>query len=343
MKAGIFYGPHDIRVEEVPDPSIQKPTDALVKVLLTCICGSDLWYYRGLSEKQKGSSTGHEFLGVVEQIGEDVSKVKAGDYVVAPFTDCDGTCPACRNGVSSACWNGRTWGNVGIDGGQGEKVRVPFADASLFPFPKDTPESLWPSILTLSDVLDTGYHAAKSAGVGKGQTVAVIGDGAVGLCAVLSSRYLGAKRIILFSRNSERIKVGKQFGATDIIEKRGDEGIADVLKMTDEVGVDAALECVGTDASWEQAFGIVRAGGKIGFVGVPHGVELPVTRMFRKNIGVVGGVAPAASYIPQLMPDVLSGELDPGAVFDLTLPLSDLAKGYEAMDQRQAIKVLIKP
>ena len=343
MKAALFYGPQDIRIGDVPEPKILAPTDAVIRITYTCICGSDLWYYRDLTPMPAHSRIGHEPLGIVEEVGADVKEIKKGDIVVAPFAWCDGTCPACTYGVTSACWNGGVWGSKDTDGAQGEMTRVPFADANLFVIPKDTDEKLMPALLALSDVLCTGYHAAVSAGVTKGATVAVIGDGAVGLCAVLSCSYLGADRIILFSRNEERSRVGKKFGATDIVQERGEEGIQKVKELTKNVGVMYVLECVGTKSSWEQAFGIVRAGGKIGYVGVPHGVDLDITKMFRQNIGVIGGVAPTAVYIPQLMPDVLSGKLDPSPVFDLTLPLSEIAKGYAAMDKREAIKVLIRP
>lgn len=343
MKAGVFYGPRDIRIEEVPDPKIKNTTDAIVKITYTCICGSDLWYYRGLSDRKTGSRLGHELLGIVKEVGPEVKQIKKGDTVIAPFSWCDGTCPACQNGVSSACWNGATWGNKGTDGGQGEMTRVPFADASLFVVPKGTDEKLMPALLTLSDVMCTGYHAAISARVAKYSVVAVIGDGAVGLCAVLASKRLGAKRIILLSQNEKRSAVGKQFGATDIVKERGKSGIEKIKELTNGVGVDCSLECVGTGDAWELAFGMMRAGGKIGFVGVPHGVTLDLTKMFRENIGVIGGVAPAATYIPQLMPAMLSGKLDSSAVFDLTLPLAELAEGYAAMDKREAIKVLVRP
>jgi threonine dehydrogenase-like Zn-dependent dehydrogenase len=342
MQAGIFYKKGDVRVEKVADPKILQPTDAIIKVTYTCICGSDLWYYRGLSGHGKGP-VGHEILGVVEEVGSNVKKIKVGDTVVAPFFWCDMTCPACKNGISSACWNGGVWGMNQTDGCQGEKVRAPFADGDLFVIPKKTDKKLMPALLTLSDVMCTGHHAAVSAGVTKGSIVAVIGDGAVGLCAVLASKRLGAKQIILMSRHDKRMKVGKKFGATDIVNERGKEGIEKIKKLTKDVGVDCVLECVGNTGSWEMAFGMVRAGGKIGYVGVPHDVELPINLMFGKNIGVGGGVAPAANYISELMPDILSGKIDPSPVFDMTISLDQLKKGYDAMDQRKAIKVLVRP
>jgi threonine dehydrogenase-like Zn-dependent dehydrogenase len=344
MKAGIFFAPRDIRIQEIPDPKLLFPTDALLRITYSCICGSDLWYYRGLAVKASGSRVGHELLGIVREVGTEVKHIKVGDTVVAPFSWSDGTCPACQNGITSCCWNGASWGNKETGGGQGEMTRVPFADTNLFVIPKNTAESMMPALLALSDVLCTGHHAAVSAGVTSGSTVAVIGDGAVGLCAVLASKRLGAKRIILMSRNESRSAVGEKFGATDVIEERGDEGVEKIRELTENVGVDCALECVGTDDSWHLAIHSTRAGGKIGYVGVPHGVtKIDITRMFRQNIGAVGGVAPVAQYIPNLISDVLSGTLDASPVFDLILPLSDLTKGYEAMDQRTAIKVLIKP
>lgn len=345
MKAGIFYGPFDIRVEEVPDPQIQKPTDAIVKVTYTCICGSDLWWYRAVIGKEKGSRTGHEFMGDIIEVGNGVKKVKAGDLVVGPFAWCDGTCPLCKAGMSSECINGGGWGTDGMDGCQGEQLRVPFADANLFPVPKDKQkEELMPSLLTLSDVLGTGHYAAVTAGVTKNSVVAVVGDGAVGLCASLASKRLGAKRIIHMSHHEYRSRIGKKFGATDIIEEKGTEAIKRVKGITDKLGVDSALECVGTKESWQEVMGMVRKGGKIGAVGLPADVpDIKVSDIFWNNLTVGGGPAPTTTYIPQLMPDVLSGKIDSSAIFDLTLPLSELPKGYEAMDKRKAIKVLIKP
>lgn len=345
MKAGVFYGPHDIRVEEVPDPIIEMPTDAIVNITYTCICGSDLWFYRGITKRKKGAPVGHEFMGEVMAIGNDVKKVKIGDLVVGPFIWCDGTCPLCQKGMSSECLHGGGWGRDGTGGCQAEMLRVPFADGSLFTIPKDKQkEELMPTLLTLSDVMGTGHHAAVSAGVASDSVVAVVGDGAVGLCAVLASNRLGAKKIILMSRHADRQTVGRQFGATDIIAERGTEGIEKVKDITETVGADCVLECVGTNDARDMAMSMVRPGGKIGCVGLPEGVQdIPPGDIFWKNITIGGGPAPTATYIPLLMPDVLSGKLDSSPVFDLTLPLSELAKGYEAMDKREAIKVLIKP
>lgn len=343
MRAGIYYGPHDIRVEEVPNPKLLEATDALLRITLTCICGSDLWSFRGISPAEKGKHTGHELMGVVEAVGDAVTKVKVGDVVVAPFDWADGTCPVCLTGMTSACWHGGIWGSQDTDGGQGQMTRVPYADANLFVIPEDKRDpARYPAVLALSDVMCTGHHAAVSAEVGKDTTVAVIGDGAVGLCAVLASHRLGAKQLLLLSTHADRSAIGKKFGA-QIIAARGDSAGKQIKEMTDGLGVDVVLECVGTELSWKTAFELVRPGGKIGYVGVPHGVALDITKMFRENIGVVGGVAPAGHYIPELLPDVLSGKLDPSPIFTMRLPLAQLQKGYEAMDTRQAIKVLIDP
>ncbi len=342
MKAGIFYGPHDIRVEEVPDPKIENSTDAVIKITNTCICGSDLWWYRGILKREAGTRIGHEFMGEVIEVGKDVKNVKVGDLAVGPFSWCDGKCILCQKGMSSQCINGSNWGNKGTTGCQAEKLRVPFADANLFTFPKKTNKKLIPAILALSDVMGTGHHAAVSAGVSKGKTVAVVGDGAVGLCGVLASKRLGAKKIILMSRHKDRQKVGKLFGATDIVALRGQEGIDKVKELT-EVGADCVLECVGGKDARSMAMGMVRPGGRIGCVGIPEDVpDIKVNDIFWRNVTIGGGIAPTASYTPELLKDVLSGKLDPSPIFDLTLPLSDLAKGYEAMDKRKAIKVQIK-
>jgi len=344
MKAGIFYGPHDIRVEEVEDPKIKLPTDAILRVTHTCICGSDLWWYRGVTERKASGQIGHEFMGEVIKVGDEVKNIKIGDLVIGPFFWCDGTCPECKKGMSSACLNGGSWGNKGTTGCQAEQLRVPFADANLFTIPKDTDVKLMPALLALSDVMGTGHHAAVSAGVTKGSVVAVVGDGAVGLCAVLASKRLGAEKIILMSSHEKNTKVGKLFGATDSIPDRGQEGIEKVKDLTEGIGADCVLECVGGKDAREMAMAMVRPGGRVGCVGVPHDVpDMPVGDIFWKNITIGGGIAPTASYTPELLKDVLSLTIDPSAVFDMTLPLSELAKGYEAMDKREAIKVLIKP
>jgi len=345
MKATIFQGPGKIEVEEVPDPIVRNPDEAIVNVRYCCICGSDLWYYRGLTHLDVGNHIGHEFMGTVEAVGEGVRNVRVGDLVVAPFVISDGTCPECRVGMTRFCRNGRFWGTGGYDGGQGEKVRTPMADGTLFVVPKSkVDDHMMRAILALSDVLSTGHHAAVCAGVGKGSTVAVIGDGAVGLCAVAASKRLGASRTFLVSTHEDRATLGEQFGATDIIDARGDEAARLVKNLTKDLGVDCALECVGTAEAWKTAFGLVRIGGNVGFVGVPHDVpDVSVSKLFSTDVGVKGSGAPAAHYIPQLMPDVLSGKLDVSAIFTKTIPLSDIAEGYRAMDERKEIKVLVKP
>lgn len=345
MKAAVFYGKGDIRVEEVPDPHIKNPTDAIVKVKYSCICGSDLWPFRGISERGSGTRIGHEFMGIVEEVGLKVKKIKKGDFVIAPFSRSCGRCQECKNGMSASCRNGGYWGEEGYDGGQGEKMRVPNADYMLFPIPKyKLKEELMPALLALTDVFCTGHHAAVCAGVSKGKTVVVVGDGAVGLCAVLASKRLGAKKIVLLSSHKDRAEVGKKFGATDIVKSRGEKAVAEIKRLTNDTGADCVLECVGNEQSRQTAFAIVRKGGKIGWVGVPYGVtsSINIGDLFSDNIGIMGGKAPAASLIPQFIPEVLSGKLSPGLVFTKTIALSQIQEGYEAMDKREAIKVMIK-
>lgn len=349
MRATLIYGPGDIRLETVPDPSVQKPTDAIVKVVAACVCGSDLWPYRGVVPTQGPHRIGHEFVGIVEEVGAQVKTVRPGDFVIAPFAISDGTCRNCRNGITTSCEAGGWWGDQGADGlasdgGQGERVRVPSADGTLVATPERPPEELVPSLLTLSDVMATGHHAAVSARAKPGSTVVVVGDGAVGLCAVLASHRLGAARVVAMSRHPERQAVATKFGATDIVTERGSEGVAAVRELLGGTGADAVLECVGTKESMQQALDCTRPGGFVGYVGVPNGgPELPIKQMFGANINVAGGVAPARTYIPELLADVLSGTLDPGGVFDLELPLAEVAEAYAAMDERRAIKVLLRP
>ncbi|HVZ11716.1 MAG TPA: zinc-binding dehydrogenase [Patescibacteria group bacterium] len=344
MKAAIFYGPRDIRVDEVPDPRIKSQDEAIVKITHSCICGSDLWSFRGLSARNIPSRIGHEFMGIVESVGKKVKKVKPGDFVISPFSIGCGVCPECMTGTSGSCRNLQGWGSGDLDACQGEKVRVPHADYMLFVVPKSKlKDSLIPSLLTLSDVFCTGYHAAISAGVDKNKAVAVIGDGAVGLCAVASAKILGAKKIILMSTHADRAKIGKKLGATEIVAVRGEKAKAAVRKLTKDAGADCVLECVGNKSSWQDALAIVKKGGRIGWVGVPHEVELiDMASMFPQNIGIMGGRASAAAYIPKLLPLVLSGKVNPGLVFTKTIKLDDIQKGYEAMDSRREIKVMIK-
>jgi threonine dehydrogenase-like Zn-dependent dehydrogenase len=342
MKAAIYGGPLDLTVGDRPDPHIQEPTDAIVRVVLGSVCGSDLWYYRGDSPHALGP-IGHEFIGVVEQTGAGVATLHAGDLVVAPFTFCDGTCPNCLAGWPNNCLHGGSFGNHGIDGGQGQAVRSPFADTTLVKVPDgDYSDQILKSLLTLSDVMCTGHHAAISGNVKPGGTVAVVGDGAVGLCAVLASSRLGAGRIISLSRNPVRQEIAREFGATDILETRGDEAIQQILAMTDGIGVDTALECVGTGQSMDTAFGIARVGSIIGAIGAPHGVHVPIETVIFRNIGLRGGVAPVRRYIPDLLDDVLTGSINPGRVFDYEVTLDNVADGYKAMNERRATKTLVR-
>jgi len=348
MDATMLHAPGDIRLEQVPDPRILAPTDAIVRVTASCVCGSDLWPYRGVSKVSEPRRIGHEFVGVVEEVGEDVHDIAAGQFVIAPFTWSDNTCPHCRAGVHTACANGGGWGSPDrdgqmVDGGQGEVVRVPLADGTLVATPEHPDEAMLPSLMALSDVMGTGWHAATSAGVRPGHTVVVVGDGAVGLCGVLAATRMGAERVVAMSRHESRQAVAREFGATDVVAERGEEGIATIMELTDGVGADAVLECVGTGDSMAQAFGCARPGATVGFVGVPHGVEVPIRDMFGRNVHLAGGVAPVRHYLEQLRDDVLAGEIDPGRVFDLTLPLAQVADAYTAMDERRAIKVLLKP
>jgi len=342
MRAAVFCGPRCIEVADRPDPVVVAPTDAVVRVVFGCVCGSDLWYYRGESPHAPGP-IGHEFIGVVEQVGGDVRSIARDDFVVAPFKFSDGTCAHCRAGWTSNCVSGAPFGTDGIDGGQGEAVRVPFADGTLVKVPgSGHSDETMRSLLTLSDVMATGHHAAVSGSVRPGNVVAVIGDGAVGLCAVIAARRLNATRIIALSRHAARQALARTFGATDIIAERGDAAIQAILQMTDGVGVDAALECVGTAQSFATAFAIARPGSMVGFVGVPHGVEVPIDTMFGRNIGLRGGAAPVRRYLPELLDDVLEGRIDPGRVFDFETNLDGVAEAYRAMDERRAIKSLLR-
>jgi threonine dehydrogenase-like Zn-dependent dehydrogenase len=342
MKAAIFNGPRSIELGERPDSKIQEPTDAVVHVVLGCVCGSDLWYYRGLSPHALGP-IGHEFIGVVEEVGSDVHTLTKGDFVIAPFTYCDGTCANCRAGWPSNCLHGGSFGNHGIDGGQGEGVRSPFADTTLVKVPgSGYSDDIMRCLLTLSDVMCTGHHAAMSAGVKKGDVVAVVGDGAVGLCAIIAARRLGAARIIALSRNPARQQLAREFGATDILSERGEEATQKILDMTNGLGVDAALECVGTGQSMATAFSIARVGSVVGAIGAPHDVVVPMDTVIFRNIGLRGGVSPVRRYIPDLLDDVLEGRIHPGRVFDFTTDLSGIKEAYDAMDQRRAIKSLLQ-
>ena len=342
MKAALFKGKEDIEIGERPDPKILEPTDAIVRVVMGSVCGSDLWYYRGINPHKVGS-IGHEFIGVVAEVGSKVNELSVGDLVIAPFDYSDGTCVNCLAGYTFECVNGGSFGNGETDGGQGQYVRAPFADFNLVKIPKGVySEDQLASFLSLSDVMCTGFHAATSGGVKKGDTVAVVGDGAVGLCAIVASKLKGAKSIIALGRNPERQKLAKEFGATDTVEERGNDAIDLVLKLTDGIGVNVALECVGTKESMETAAGITRPGGMVGAVGFPTYGEVNYAKMFFRNVGVRGGVAPARMYIPELLQAVLDGKINPGRVFDLRTDLENIKEAYAAMDERRAVKSLLK-
>ncbi|MFJ7245036.1 zinc-dependent alcohol dehydrogenase family protein [Kitasatospora sp. NPDC098652] len=345
MRATVIHGPNDIRIEEVPDPVVRRPTDAVVRVVNACICGSDLWAYRGVAARVPGQRIGHEFLGVVEAVGVEVTGFTPGDFVLAPFVWSDGTCEFCREGLHTSCPEGGFWGQVGSDGGQGEAVRVPFADGTLVRLPREAAgeEKLLPGLLALSDVMSTGHHAAVSARVRPGATVAVVGDGAVGLCGVLAAHRLGAGRIIALGRHERRTAIARDFGATDVVAERGEAAVEAVRELTGGLGAHAVLEAVGTEESMRTALSIARDGGTVGYVGVPHGgsAGVDISQMFDRNVSLAGGVAPARAYIPELLPDVLSGAIDPGAVFDRTVDLDGVPDGYRAMDERSALKVRI--
>ena len=349
MRATVIHGPGDIRFEDRPDPQVQFPGDAVVRVVRTCVCGSDLWAYRGVQKTAAPHPIGHEFIGVIEDTGAEVRTVRIGDFVISPFTDSDGSCVHCRNGITTSCVNFGFWGHTSatgqlLDGAQGEYVRVPFADGTLVKVPDIPDTALYPHLLTLTDVLGTGHHAARSGDVREGSTVVIVGDGAVGLCAVLASKRLGAARIIAMSRHDDRQRLAWAFGATDIVAERGEQGIATVQDLLGGIGADSVLECVGTAESMRQALGSVRPGGQLGFVGVPAGApELPMPVLFNKNVRVAGGMAPVRPYVDELLPDVLSGAIEPGLVFDLIMPLDRVSDAYAAMDQRRAIKVLLEP
>jgi threonine dehydrogenase-like Zn-dependent dehydrogenase len=338
MRVTTIHAPGDIRLEDRPRPQISAPTDAVIKIAAGCICGSDLWRYRGESPITPGTPIGHEMVGIVEETGAEVTSFAPGDFVIVPFCTCDNTCPDCRNGAQSSCREGGF-----ITGGQGEYGLVQQAEGSLVKTRSMPDASMIPSLLTLSDVFPTGWHCAVSARVEKGATVVVVGDGAVGLCGILAAVQMGAERVIAMSRHEPRQEIARRFGATHVVAQRGEEGAAVIEDLTDGVGADAVLECVGTDEAIGQAFAVARPGSMVGFVGVPHGVTLPVDRMFAKNIGLAGGVAPVRRYLPELLDLVLAGTVEPGLVFDTVLPLDEVAAGYKAMAERTAIKVLLQP
>jgi threonine dehydrogenase-like Zn-dependent dehydrogenase len=344
MRATLMYGAGDVRVENVPDAGLVESRDALVRVTRAAICGSDLWPYKSMEPSDEGRRMGHEFIGVVDEVGADVETMKPGDLVLAPFVWSDGTCIFCQRGLQPSCLHGGRYGFEGVDGGQGEAVRVPQADGTLVVLPVERDDELMPSLLTLSDVMSTGHHAAISAKVEPGKSVAVIGDGAVGLCAVIAAKRLGAEQVILLGRHPDRTAIGEEFGATEIVGERGEEGIERVRELTDGLGVDCALECVGLEQSTSTALKIVRPGGVVGRVGVPQEDMLPHgLETFMDNVAISGGPAPARAYIPLLLPDVLDGTIEPGRVFDRTGSLDEVPDGYRAMNDREALKVMIEP
>jgi threonine dehydrogenase-like Zn-dependent dehydrogenase len=342
MKATVMYGAGDVRVENVPDAQIKESTDALVVVTRAAICGSDLWPFKGMKPSDVGNRMGHEFIGIVEAVGKDVRKIKVGDLVAAPFAWSDGTCEFCQEGLHTSCLHGGFWGGTKLDGGQGEAVRVPQADGTLYPLPVWRDNSLMPSLLTLTDVMATGHHAAVSAKVGPGKIAAVVGGGGVGLCGVIAAKRLGAEQIIFLDRHTDRIALAKKFGATDIVSERGDAAIERVLALTNGLGAHSVLECVGYEESTRTALSIARAGGAVGRVGVPQNADMPVAMpTFFRNVTIAGGPAPARAYIEELLPDVLEGSIEPGLVFDWAGGLDQVPDGYRAMYDRKAIKAII--
>lgn len=345
MRATLMHGAGDVRIENVSDSRIKNPTDALVRITASCICGSDLHPYHSMDAAAAPARMGHEFIGVVEDVGPDVVTVKKGDLVVSPFAISDNVCEICKENLQTSCLHHEAgfWDGIPDEGGQAEAVRVPLADGTLVRLPVAADSALIPSLLTLSDVFGTGYHAAVAGGVGPGSSVTVIGDGAVGLLGVLSAKRLGAEQIILMGRHQARTDLGKEFGATHVVSARGEEGIAQVLDLTGGLGTHAVLEAVGYMAAYEQALGVVRRGGVISRVGVPQYEDAPIGfgSLFRHNIRLAGGPAPVRAYIDELMPDILDGKINPGKVFDATTDLDGVPAGYRDMDQRTALKVLI--
>jgi threonine dehydrogenase-like Zn-dependent dehydrogenase len=338
MRGAVLYGPGDVRFEERADPTIQQPTDAIIKIGATCVCGSDLWPYRGLQGTAGPTPMGHEYCGIVEEVGSAVDSIKPGQFVIGSFFASDNTCPHCRFGYQTSCQHKEF-----VGGAQAPMLRVPLADGTLVATPGVPPDDLIPSVLALSDVMGTGWFAADAANVRPGGTVVVVGDGAVGLLGVLSAKLRGAERIIAMSRHDMRQKLALEFGATDIVTERGDEGVARIKDMTNGIGADAVLECVGTQEAMMQAIRSIRPGGSVGYVGVPHGVELKGEELFYAHVHLHGGPAPVRRYLPKLIELVWDRKIHPGKVFDLTLPLKQVAEGYRAMNERRAIKTLLRP
>lgn len=344
MRAAMMHGPGDVRVENVPDAKINEPTDALIRVTRASVCGSDLWPYRGFAEfSETGIPMGHEAIGVVEAVGTSVQNINVGDFVAMPFAYSDGTCAHCQAGIHTSCIHGGFFGIGVVGGAQAEAIRIPQADGTLVPLPGGLDSAVMPSLLTLTDVMATGHHAAVTARVSPGKIAAVVGDGAVGLCGVIAAKRLGAEQVILLGRQPDRLELGKSFGATDIVTERGEEAVERVRQLTGGYGVHSVLECVGTDLSMQTALDIARPGGAIGRVGVPHDVTIPAASpTFFKNLTISGGPAPARAYIGELLPDVLEGRIEPGRVFDLITNLDGVPDGYRAMNERAAIKAIIE-
>ena len=338
MKGTMLYGPLDLRFEERPDPTIIEPTDAILRISAACVCGSDLWPYRGIAEVTQSQPMGHEYCGIVEEVGSEVRRIKPGQFVVGSFWASDNTCPICQTGYQSRCVDAR-----GMSGAQAGWLRVPLADGTLVATPDLPPDDLIPSLVSASDVLGTGWFGSAAAEAGPGKTVAVVGDGAVGLCAVLAAKQMGAERIIAMSRHEDRQRLALEFGATDIVTERGDEGVARIKDMTNGLGAHSVVEAVGTEESMMQAIQSTRAGGHVGFVGVFHGMQLPAMDLFWSTVHLHGGPAPVRQYLPELIDLIWSRKINPGKVFDLTLPLEQVAEGYRAMDERRAIKALLRP
>ena len=345
MKATVLHGAGDVRVEEVPDAQVLEPTDAVIRIYRACICGSDLWPYKNLDPREGARIMGHEAIGIVEDIGSEVRAMKRGDLVVMPFAYSDGTCIFCHDGLQTECVHGGFFGNGGdTDGAQAEALRIPQADGTLYVLPAQPDEALLPSLLTLADVMGTGHHAAVTAAVGPGKSVAVVGDGAVGLCGVIAAKRFGAEQIIIMGSHAERTDLARELGATDVVAERGPEAVERVRELTDGFGAHAVLECVGLDESTLTAIGIARPGGAVGRVGVPQDEAMPGGQSsFYGNITIGGGPAPVRAYIDELLPDILDGEIEPGRVFDRTVGLHAVAEGYRAMNDREALKVMVRP
>jgi len=343
MRATVMYGAGDVRVEDVPDAQLVEPGDALVRVTRAAICGSDLWPYKSMEADGAGRRMGHEFIGVVEAVGADVTSLQAGDLVASPFLWSDGTCVLCREGMHPSCLHGGRYGDDGVDGGQGEAVRVPQADGTLVRLPVEPDAALMPSLLTLTDVMSTGHHAALSARVSPGKSVAVVGDGAVGLCGVIAAHRLGAEQIVILGHHEDRIALAREFGATDVVSERGDEAVQRVRELTDGLGAHSVLECVGHEESTLTALHSARPGGAVGRVGVPQEASISEGEStFFDNVTISGGPAPARAYMEELLPDILEGRIEPGRVFDRVGSLDDVPDGYRAMNDREAIKVMIE-